>query len=91
MCNKRILGTCILTLLCAVLWSNLPAAADVAVGTAFTYQGDLQQGGSPVDDMCAFEFSLWNDPASVNPLDQVGSTLMQTVDDSDYEFTSNLA
>ena len=90
MCNKRFLNSCILTLLCAVLWSGFPAAAEVPVGTAITYQGELQQGGSAVDGMCAFEFSLWNDPASVNPLDQVGSTLMQTVDVAAGRFTATL-
>ncbi|MEJ5312551.1 MAG: hypothetical protein WHX52_22520 [Anaerolineae bacterium] len=30
------------------------------VGTAFTYQGQLKSGGSPVNGTCDFEFSLWN-------------------------------
>lgn len=30
------------------------------VGSAFTYQGQLRQGGSPVNGTCDFQFSLWN-------------------------------
>ena len=43
--------------------------ADVAgspVGTAFTYQGQLQSGGTPVDDTCDFEFGLWDAPTGGN-------------------------
>ena len=49
------------TALMAVTITGQLATAQVPVGTAFTYSGELQQGGSPVDDMCAFEFSLWDD------------------------------
>ena len=52
-------GAAMLTL--AILSGGSPAVAEVPVGTAITYQGELQQGGNPVDDMCDFEFSLWND------------------------------
>src|SRR5574337_421274 len=48
-------------------------AAQAALGTAFTYQGQLQRGGSPVTDTCNFQFSLW-DAASGGA--QIGS--MQT-------------
>jgi hypothetical protein len=49
----------------------LPAAvAGSPVGTAFTYQGQLQSGGTPVDDTCDFEFGLWDAFAAGN---QVGS------------------
>jgi len=29
-------------------------------GTSFTYQGQLKKGGSPVNDTCSFQFSLYN-------------------------------
>jgi len=50
-------------------------AADI--GTAFTYQGSLENGGCPVTDTCNFEFSLWDGPDAVSPCDtgmQIGST-----------------
>jgi len=51
------------------------------MGTAFTYQGQLKEGGDPVTDTCDFEFALWNDPDSIDPGDQVGET--QTPSDVD--------
>src|SRR5205823_14380438 len=52
------------------------ALAQTAVGTAFTYQGQLKQSGSPVNatfnDMV---FKLWNDPTAIAPANQVGPTL----------------
>ncbi len=42
-----------------------------ALGTAFTYQGQLKQGGNPVNGVCDFQFSLW-DAASGGA--QIGST-----------------
>ena len=37
-------------------------AADM--GTAFTYQGFLEDGGGPLTDSCDFEFSLWDADAA---------------------------
>ena len=48
------------------------------LGTAFTYQGQLKQGGVPVNDTADFEFSLWDSPMLGT---QVGMT--QTVNDKD--------
>jgi hypothetical protein len=50
----------------------MPAAVAASpVGTAFTYQGQLQSGGTPVDDNCDFSFSLWDAASTGN---QVGSS-----------------
>ncbi|MCH7840850.1 MAG: hypothetical protein IID38_11530 [Planctomycetes bacterium] len=38
------------------------SAADM--GTAFTYQGFLEDGGGPVTATCDFEFTLWDDPTA---------------------------
>jgi hypothetical protein len=46
-----------------------------AMGTAFTYQGQLRHGGSPVTDTCVFEFSLWEDPTGTDPEDQIGDAI----------------
>ena len=39
--------------------STAPAAPQAAVGTGFTYQGQLKSGGSPVNDTCDFQFGLY--------------------------------
>ena len=52
------------------------ANGQTPLGTAFTYQGHLEQNGSPVDDTCDFEFSLWDDSNDPNPGNQVGDTLI---------------
>ncbi|HXF68556.1 MAG TPA: hypothetical protein VNK89_02010, partial [Thermoflexus sp.] len=50
-------------------------SAQAALGTAFTYQGQLKSGGSPVNGNCDFQFSLW-DAASGGT--QVGTTQTRT-------------
>ncbi len=56
-----------------------------ALGTAFTYQGQLKQGGNPVNGNCDLQFSLW-DAASDGT--QVGTTQTKTnVSVSDGLFT----
>jgi hypothetical protein len=44
--------------------------------TAFTYQGQLQQDGAPVDDTCDFRFLLYDQPTGGS---QIGNT--QTISD----------
>lgn len=51
----------------AATWAG-PAVAGV-VSEPVTYQGKLVRGGAPVNDMCDFQFSLWNAQADGN---QVG-------------------
>ncbi|MEK6798943.1 MAG: hypothetical protein AABZ12_08275 [Planctomycetota bacterium] len=46
-------------------------AGGMAMGSAFTYQGQLKFDGAPVSAICDFEFSLWD---FVLDGDQVGST-----------------
>ena len=91
-CMNNLRSTALIgaALLVAVLATVRPAPAEAPVGMAITYQGELRQGGSPVDDTCAFEFSLWNDPASVDLADQVGPTLIQTVDVAEGRFAATL-
>ncbi len=66
-----------------------------AMGTAFTYQGELKQADSPVTDVCVMAFSLWDDPASVDPGSQIGDAIVfdgtgenpEPVDVSEGRFT----
>jgi hypothetical protein len=48
-----------------------------SAGSAFTYQGQLKHGGMPADGLYDFQFSLWNDPTSTDPHDQIGTTLTE--------------
>jgi len=54
----------------ALLWAGSAGAQDTAgnpeaaaagpLGTAFTYQGQLKQGGAPVNGPCDLRFQLWD-------------------------------
>ena len=57
------------------------------MGTAFTYQGQLNAGGEPVNDDCDMAFRLYDDP---NVGSQVGSAIARTVPISDGLFTVGL-
>ncbi|MCA9727606.1 MAG: hypothetical protein KC729_07980, partial [Candidatus Eisenbacteria bacterium] len=74
---------CLLLLLGA--W--LPAADAAPVGTAFTYQGRLDQLGVPANGNCQFRFSLWN--AEVGGT-QIGDLLEIPTALSDGTFTVQL-
>jgi hypothetical protein len=57
-------------------------------GTAFTYQGYLEDGGAPADGLYDFEFELYDDPVTGS---QIGSTLaLENVDVADGVFTVTL-
>ena len=43
------------------------AAEAVPLGTAFTYQGQLQQDGTPTSGPCDFKFQLFDAPSSDSP------------------------
>lgn len=43
--------------------------------STFTYQGQLRNGGVPVNGDCDFQFSLWNVPVRAAAGDQVGATM----------------
>ncbi len=45
------------------------SAPSAALGTGFTYQGRLNDAsGNPIDDTCAFTFSLWDDASAGSQL-----------------------
>ncbi len=52
-----------------------PAGGDTAVGTAFTYQGQLQGASGVVSGSCDFQFSLWD---ALTSGAQVGTTQTKT-------------
>ena len=59
-----------------------------ALGTAFTYQGQLKSGGNPVNGNCDFQFSLWD---AVTDGTQIGTTQTKTnVSVSNGLFTTSL-
>lgn len=80
---KRLLSLLTLSAVLLVLTSAggaiaapLASPLQQSAGSAFTYQGQLSQTGSPVTGTCDFQFSLWD---AANAGDQVGSTANQTL------------
>jgi hypothetical protein len=61
--------------------------AQAAIGTAFTYQGQLTQSGNPVNDNCDFTFTLHDALTGGN---QVGSVLKNDVQVQDGHFAVDL-
>lgn len=54
----------------------LPAApSPIVQSSAFTYQGKLENGGSPVTGTADLRFSLWTSDSSLTPTGQIGSTI----------------
>ena len=53
------------------------AVGQVSLGTAFTYQGELEQGGSPVTDMCEFEFLLFDAPLGGVPIGAIPPAVVE--------------
>ncbi len=49
-----------------------PQSSQDALGTAFTYQGQLRNASGPVTGSCDFQFSLWNSLA--DSTGQIGTT-----------------
>ncbi len=75
---------------------NLQLSTTFAQGTAFTYQGQLADGGAPVDGYYDLTFSIWNNatgPAQVgitltNPGTRIGNGLFSVTLDFGYNIFS---
>ena len=66
---------------CAVValgFLNATVQGQTPLSNAWTYQGHLEQGGSPVEGTCDFEFSLWNDSDLELLENQVGNPVSFT-------------
>ncbi len=66
------------------------ARGQFPMGTAFTYQGYLEDASGPVTAVCEFEFGLWNHPTDTGAAAEVGAIVAATVDVSAGRFTAVL-
>ena len=64
-----------ITLAGVVLFGASAAAAQAPLSTAFTYQGQVKQGGIPLDGPADMQLSLW-DPQTGGV--QIGTTVLKT-------------
>jgi hypothetical protein len=63
---KRLSFVALTALLVAAPWMATPSTA-APLGSGFTYQGDLELGGTPISVATDFEFSLWDDAGTGCP------------------------
>ncbi len=70
-----------------VAQAGVGTSASTALSTSFTYQGQLESSGGPVNDDCDMAFRLYDQESGGS---QVGSTITTTVPVSDGLFTVNL-
>ncbi|MEM7114988.1 MAG: pectinesterase family protein [Chloroflexota bacterium] len=93
--RKQLILTGLTVLLLTLGWGNRQTLAQAAqrmaamasVGTAFTYQGSLEDNGVPANGSYDFEFSLYPSQALGS---QIGSTIAQTIVVSNGRFTTSL-
>src|SRR5260370_39643270 len=55
---------------------GVPSAPAAALGTAFTYQGQLKNSGNPITGNCGMAFRLFDDPTAGA---RVGAAITTTV------------
>src|SRR5262249_45827814 len=67
--------------------TSLQALASAPLGTAFTYQGQLKQNGTPVNGLLSMSFALFDAPTGGN---QIGPTFTADVFVTNGLFTKDL-
>lgn len=88
--TTKMLAILVLALGLMVCWPKT-ASADEPMGSAFTYQGHLYDNNDVADGEYDFQFQLWGDPCSSEPLFKIGDDVNKPdVDVIDSYFTVEL-
>ena len=77
----------VLLFVLALMPTSASAASLAAMGTSFTYQGRLVDGGTPANGNYDFEFKLWD---ALTGGAQLGGTVAQTIGVTNGYFTTLL-
>ena len=84
---RRTVASCVSALLSMALLSTPTSGFSTPLGTAFTYQGQLKQSGTPVNATADFEFRIFASSGGGTPLGSMVPINGHTVTDGEFSMS----